>query len=284
MILDGCTAGTQRYWTRQEEERAMGGWRRRKSRHRGAEPVDVDPAPGTPEGTASTQEAWANDDFEFVPEFDITSKPFTRNGPRAPAVADDRKSSCGSLPDATAESAKTATHRAPEQSDRFGVQSALVRDTIATYLESVSMGGDPDPPPASASVAVNIETGSDMSNVEASLKEAAAIEGALAVALVDYTSGMSLGTSGDTSVMNLDVAAAGNTDVVRAKLRTIEALGLKDSIEDILITLTNQYHLIRLLRGSSGEGLFLYLVMDKSRANLAMARHRLSVVERNIQV
>ena len=123
-----------------------------------------------------------------------------------------------------------------------------------------------------------------MSNVESSLKEAAAIDGAVAVALVDYTSGMSLGVAGDTHSLNLDVAAAGNTDVVRAKLRTMEALGLKESIEDILITLGSQYHLIRLLRGSAGEGLFLYLVLDKSRANLAMARHKLSVVERNIQV
>ncbi len=35
----------------------------------------------------------------------------------------------------------------------------------------------------------------------------------------------------------MTVAAAGNTDVVRAKLRTLEMLGLPDGIEDLLITL-----------------------------------------------
>jgi hypothetical protein len=124
-----------------------------------------------------------------------------------------------------------------------------------------------------------------MANTEAALKDAVtSIEGAAAAALVDYTSGMALGAVGGTKDFDLEVAAAGNTDVVRAKLRTMEHLGLKDEIEDILITLGTQYHLIRLLSGRSGNGLFLYLVLDKSRANLAMARHQLKKIEAELEV
>ncbi|MFD3490999.1 hypothetical protein ACFWWB_10545 [Streptomyces sp. NPDC058690] len=124
-----------------------------------------------------------------------------------------------------------------------------------------------------------------MANTEAALKEAmTSIEGTLGVALVDYTSGMALGTLGGGKDFNLDVAAAGNTDVVRAKLRTMEHLGIKDEIEDILITLGAQYHLIRLLKARGTNGLFLYLVLDGARANLAMARHQLKRIEAELEV
>ena len=121
-----------------------------------------------------------------------------------------------------------------------------------------------------------------MSNIETILKEAMQIDGAIGVALVDYTSGMTLGQSG--TGLNLDVAAAGNTEVVRAKLRTMEALGLNDGIEDILITLSSQYHLIRLISDKSGLGLFLYLALDKGKANLALARHKLANLEHQIDI
>ncbi|AQS66005.1 MULTISPECIES: hypothetical protein [Streptomyces] len=124
-----------------------------------------------------------------------------------------------------------------------------------------------------------------MANLETSLKEClSSIDGATAAALVDYTSGMALGTLGGGKDFNLEVAAAGNTDVVRSKLRTMEHLGLKEEIEDILITLNTQYHMIRLLKGRGGNGLFLYLVLDASRANLAMARHQLRRIENDLEV
>ena len=117
-------------------------------------------------------------------------------------------------------------------------------------------------------------------NIEAALKETMNIDGALGAALVDWESGMSLGTIGGGKYLDLDVAAAGNTEVIRAKMRTMESLRLDDSIEDILITLTKQYHLIRLSRSSRNEqGLFLYLVLDRQKANLALARHALKRIE-----
>lgn len=123
-----------------------------------------------------------------------------------------------------------------------------------------------------------------MANTETALKEAATIEGAIGAALVDYTSGMALGTIGGGKDLDLTVAAAGNTDVVRAKVRTMEMLGLQEDIEDILITLGTQYHLIRLLKGRGTNGLFLYLALSKDRANLAMARHQLKKIEAELDV
>jgi hypothetical protein len=123
-----------------------------------------------------------------------------------------------------------------------------------------------------------------MADMETALKELMTIDGAIGVALVDYNSGMALGVLGGSKDLDLTVAAAGNTDVVRAKMRTIEMLNLKDGIEDILITLNNQYHLIRPVTGRSGKGLFLYLALLRSRANLALARHQLSRTEAELDV
>ncbi len=122
-----------------------------------------------------------------------------------------------------------------------------------------------------------------MMNIDTALKEAMSITGAVGVALVDYESGMSLGTSGGGEWLDLEVAAAGNTEVVRSKLRVMSSLALNDSIEDILITLHRQYHLIRLMN-SSRNSLFLYLVLDRERANLALARHYLKRIEADLQV
>ena len=105
-------------------------------------------------------------------------------------------------------------------------------------------------------------------------------DGALAAAVVDYSSGMLL-AGGGTSSVDLEIAAAGNTEVVRAKMKTMGMLGLNDIIDDILITLGEQYHLLRPV--SKQEGLCLYFVLDKSKSNLALARRALVEVEKLIK-
>jgi hypothetical protein len=95
---------------------------------------------------------------------------------------------------------------------------------------------------------------------------------------------MALGSLGGGKYLNLEVASAGNTEVIRAKIRTLESLGLKDTIDDILITLGRQYHLIRLVTGHGGNGLFIYLALDRVKANLALARHHLSRIENELNV
>ena len=123
--------------------------------------------------------------------------------------------------------------------------------------------------------------GETMSNINEILNQCMQIDGAVGVALADYSSGMALGMMGGNG-LNLEVAAAGNTDVVRSKLRVMKELGLKDSIDDILITLGSQYHLIRLL--PKAQNLFVYIALDRNKANLAMARHKLASLTDNISL
>ena len=118
-------------------------------------------------------------------------------------------------------------------------------------------------------------------NIQESLNKAMQIGGAVGVALVDFKSGMCLGTSGGGNI-NLDLAAAGNTEVVRAKKAVRDKLGLRDKIEDILITLDSQYHLIRMMHNNIN--IFFYVVLDRSKANLAMARMELEQIDNELRL
>jgi predicted regulator of Ras-like GTPase activity (Roadblock/LC7/MglB family) len=117
-----------------------------------------------------------------------------------------------------------------------------------------------------------------MTTIRQSLDELLTVDGAMCCALVDSESGMMLGSAG--SGVDLEIAAAGNTEVMRAKRKTMKSLGLDDSIDDILITLGKQYHLIR--PTSHQDAVFLYFVLDKSRSNLALARRKMAEVDKTL--
>jgi len=119
-----------------------------------------------------------------------------------------------------------------------------------------------------------------MANIKQSLEDLLVVDGALCAAVVDSASGMMLGSAG--AGVDLEVAAAGNTEVVRAKLKTMRQLGLSDVIDDILITLGRQYHIIRPV--SRKEGVFIYFVLDKAKSNLALARRKTQDVERELAI
>lgn len=117
-----------------------------------------------------------------------------------------------------------------------------------------------------------------MATIRQTLEDLMTVDGALCAAVVDSESGMMLGSIG--SGLDLEVAAAANTEVMRAKLKAMRQLGLDDVIEDILITLGRQYHLIRPL--TRKEGVFIYFVLDKARSNLALARRKAQDVDKGL--
>jgi len=117
-----------------------------------------------------------------------------------------------------------------------------------------------------------------MATIKQTLDELMTLDGAMCAAVVDSASGMMLGSVG--TGVDLEVAAAGNTEVVRAKTKTMRSLGLNDVIEDILITLGKQYHILR--PSARKEGVFIYYVLDKQRANLAMARRKTADVDKEM--
>jgi len=117
-----------------------------------------------------------------------------------------------------------------------------------------------------------------LASIKQTLEDILSLDGAMCAAIVDSGSGMILGSAG--SGLDLEIAAAGNTEVVRTKLKTMRALGLNDVIEDILITLGKQYHIVR--PSISKEGVFIYVVLDKLRANLALARRKTQDVDKQL--
>jgi len=121
-----------------------------------------------------------------------------------------------------------------------------------------------------------------MPNLAPTFERLRGIDGYLGSCIVDSESAMALGMDGSATGFNLEVAAAGNAEVVKSKRKVMKALGLKDEIEDILISLGKQYHLIRPLK--SKPQIFFYLALDRSRANLGMARITLADVEKDLQL
>lgn len=105
------------------------------------------------------------------------------------------------------------------------------------------------------------------------------IAGFIGGCLVDSDTGLMIGAVGGGK-LDLDMAGAANTTVVKAKLAAIEALKLEDRIEDILITLGKQFHLIRPLE--MNPAVFIYVALDRNTANLGMARIQLKSVEESL--
>lgn len=117
-----------------------------------------------------------------------------------------------------------------------------------------------------------------MSGFVDSLQALLYIDGAIAAALVDSSSGKVLDRAGGG--IDFDLAASGNSEVVRAQQRSkTPQKKTNDTVDDILIVLGKQYHIIRPL--SREPHLFVYLVLDRAKANLALARVKAEEIVRS---
>jgi hypothetical protein len=108
--------------------------------------------------------------------------------------------------------------------------------------------------------------------VDAFDKVAAEMPGFMAASLVDLESGMTLGLKSVRPDFDLAAASAYNSEMVKQKLKIMKALNLKTTLEDMLITLGEQIHVIKLV----GPTTFIYLVVDRSVSNLAIVRNVLA--------
>ena len=94
------------------------------------------------------------------------------------------------------------------------------------------------------------------------------LNGFIAASVADIESGMTLVIRSDRPDFDLAAASAFNSEMVKQKLKTIEALGLNSRLEDMLLTLSDQIHLIKILDSDT----FLYLAVDGASSNLALVR------------
>lgn len=106
------------------------------------------------------------------------------------------------------------------------------------------------------------------------------LTGFIAVAVTEVKTGMSYASLSNNPDFDPELASAYNLEVVKAKLTAIKALKLDEKINDILITLTNQIHIISL--SENGE-YFIYLAVDSSKANLGMTRATLNKYSKELE-
>lgn len=109
----------------------------------------------------------------------------------------------------------------------------------------------------------------DLNNIDTMLDDLMKVNGALATGVIDWESGMALGMR-TNGTFDIELACAGNSEVIKAKMATMRSLGLEGNIQDILITLSDQIHIIGMVPDQ--PELAIYLAMDSSKANLALAR------------
>lgn len=110
---------------------------------------------------------------------------------------------------------------------------------------------------------------------ETLLAPVAGIEGFRLASLIDASTGMIMASVHDQEDSSLAVVAAGAADIASVLSLLGGELGVDDALEDVMVTFGSRFHLIRLVGEEPGRQVILLVVLDRDRANLAMARREI---------
>ena len=114
------------------------------------------------------------------------------------------------------------------------------------------------------------------SPVEAMLAPLKRIDGFALASLIDAGSGMVVGAVREDGDLSVPVAAAGAADIVSLLSLMTSRLALQGDLEDVIVTLSSHYHLIRVLPPEPAGQLILLVTLERPTANLALARREVS--------
>ncbi|MFD5106132.1 hypothetical protein [Streptomyces cinereoruber] len=131
-----------------------------------------------------------------------------------------------------------------------------------------------------------------MPGIDECLTEAMTLPGARGASLVDWTSGLALGTAGESPVGDHETTAAETAELARSAAEFDTFLATDDDaggagddgrpekaggppVEDLIVTTRAGYHVLRFVETSFDSSVFLHLWLDRETGNLALARMRL---------
>ncbi|QIP86155.1 hypothetical protein GLX30_21320 [Streptomyces sp. Tu 2975] len=124
-----------------------------------------------------------------------------------------------------------------------------------------------------------------MPGIDECLLQAMVVPGARGAAIVDWTSGLALGSIGETPGGDHEATAAETAELARmaAEYPTFApegetapdgAKGLP--VEDLIVTTRTGYHVVRFVETTFDSSVFLHIWLDRETGNLALARLRLA--------
>jgi hypothetical protein len=127
--------------------------------------------------------------------------------------------------------------------------------------------------------------------IDECLLEVMRLPGARGAAVVDWTSGLALGTIGESPNGDHEATAAETAEVARMAAEqpafALEATGPSTAlpekavkgaplpVEDVIVTTRTGYHILRFVETAFDSSVFVHLWLDRAEGNLALARIRL---------